>query len=88
MSDDNCDALSKLVFVASGAWVMGKPTTVKFVGTKTEIDVVAEVLQASRAFVEELNNESATTETLAEKLDAKRAASTKFDETMNLKWML
>lgn len=82
------NTFDKLVFAASGAWVMGKPTSVKFTGTQKEMNVVAEALMTTKAFVEELNNESATVESISKKLEAKHRAARDFEETMNVAWML
>ena len=88
MSEQIVDNLSKLFFVASGAWVMGRPVSVKLCGTEQEVKAMSEALAATRAFVEELNDRESTTESVVSKLQQKHEAAGRFEETLKLQWLL
>jgi hypothetical protein len=85
---DELHMAGRLLYTGCAAWLLGKPMNMKVRGTAEQISALTEVLTASRAFETELQREGATTESVVELLENKRAAARLFHSTFGVPWPL
>jgi len=71
----------KIFFAAMAAYLAGKNSSGAFLkvrGTPEELRAIAEALAASKAFQDEINNPSATIDSVINKLNAKNMTAERF----------
>lgn len=80
--------LEQIFFSAAMSWLAGNGVPLKIDGTAEEVNIVKEALEASREFINELHNESATPETVMNLLQKKNVVAEKFKKTYGINWLL
>lgn len=80
--------LGKVFIAAAAAWVIGKATNLKLRGTPQEVQAVANALQSSRRFQDELRRPGATVQSVMSKLRVKNMSAREFERTFGVKWPL
>lgn len=81
----------KIFFAAMAAYLAGKNSSGAFLkvrGTPEELRAIADALAASKAFQDEINNPSATIDSVINKLNTKNATAEKFLQLTNKMWPL
>ena len=78
--------LGKLLFAASGAWLVGKLTGTKIRGTKEEIQSLANALISSKKFQDELRKPGATVQSVSAKLNVKNMSASDFKRVFGIQW--
>ena len=84
----NCNLNERVLIASIGAWLVGRHTDVTLRGTKEQINVVSEVLLASKTLHEELNRSGATVESVVDKVQKKNTAARKFEMAFGTRWPL
>ena len=74
--------------VAAAAYILGERSNVVLKGSAERIGATRDVLHASRALYEELNNSSATISSVASCLESKRRAAQTFYAVTGVNWLL
>lgn len=80
--------LGKIFFTTLGAWLVGKAVNTKIRGSKSQVEALSEALVATKNFQEELYLETATVDSVVEKLNKKHSAAEKFEAEIGLPWPL
>lgn len=85
---DELHTAGRLIYTGCAAWLLGKPMQMRVRGTKEQIAALTEALHTSREFESELKREGATTESVMERLEAKRSAARNFQAAFGVPWPL
>lgn len=85
---DELHAVGRLLYTGCAAWLLERPMQMRLRGTAEQITALTEALHTSREFEKELKCESATTESVMELLEAKRAAARNFQTAFGVPWPL
>lgn len=78
----------KVLFTAIAAAIVGRPVNIKLRGTADELNAIVRIINASRAFNDELVRPGATVETLSQLLGTKHAAAREFERILGVSWPL
>lgn len=70
------------------AAILGRKTSIKFRGTKEEVDCIQRAILAAKEFREELAKPSPGVEDVIEKLVAKKNAAQEFENLLRIKFPL
>jgi len=85
MSDDKLT----LIHAIAAKYVMGeKVPTIVFEGTRRQIEVLGDVINASKELRESINAQTPEFSVIQEKLDNKRRAALEFENCFYRKWFL
>ena len=82
------DLFDKIFLKAVSGLVVGKKINVQFQGTRRELQVVSEAIQATRNFQDELNRPGASLDSILYRLGAKHIAAVEFEKTLGISWPL
>lgn len=88
---DSLSTTGKIFFAAMAAYLAGKNSSGAFLkvrGTPEELRAISDALAASKALQDEINNPSATIDSVINKLNAKNNASEAFLKLTNKIWPL
>jgi hypothetical protein len=88
MSDYKLTATGKLFFASLVAVLQGGKSSIKLKGTPEQIKALTDVIQASKAFQEEVQKPDATIESVIEKMRLKNMAAADFKSKTNFPWPL
>ena len=80
--------LGKIFLVGVGAWIVGKSTNLKVRGTPREIHAVANALQSSRRFQDELRRSGASVQSVMERMRVKQMSARDFERVFGIAWPL
>jgi len=87
-SGSHSNLTNRLLIASIGAWAVGKYVNTKLKGSREEIRTIAEALMASKKFKEELDNPSATVESVVKKLREKEMTASTFERIFGIQWPL
>lgn len=88
MSDVNEGSVTGLLKAGVTAWALGKHVNMRVRATGHQLAAITEALDATHAFDDELVSESATVESVLEKLETKRRAAESFQRHCGVAWPL
>lgn len=80
--------LGKVLFVAIGAWLVGRATNLAIRGSRSDVQVVVDAMLASKRFQDELKRPNATVQSVMDKLNLKHASVAEFERVLGIKWPL
>lgn len=83
---NNQSNLKKIFLAEISARLVGKSVNSKFYGTQKELNLISEALSASKEFHDELNNPSATLDSVILKLGKKHVAVLNFEKALGFSW--
>lgn len=86
--NDQGGLLEQVIFTAAMSWLAGNSVPLKFDGTNTQVEAVRLAFEASKDFINELHNPSATPATVMASLEKKRAAAENFESQLGISWLL
>lgn len=78
----------KLFFAGLAAWIMHRSSKLKIKGSPREIDAIANAIQSSRAFQDEIKKPGATIDSVMEKLKLKYARGEEFERILGVPFPL
>lgn len=88
LNELHLNLVGKMMLTAIGAWMAGKATNLKFRGSKREVEAVANALQASKKFQDELRKPGASVANVMDKLGVKHMTAREFERMFGVKWPL
>lgn len=78
----------KLFFTGLAAWILHKASRLKIKGSPQEIQAIANAIQSSRAFQDEIRQPGATVDSVMQKLKLKYVRGEEFEKIMGVKFPL
>jgi hypothetical protein len=88
LNELHLNLLGKIFLTSVGAWLVGKATNLKIRGTREEVQAVANAMQASKRFQDELSRPGASIESVMNKLNLKHATARDFERILGIKFPL
>jgi len=82
------NVLGKVFLTAVAAWVAGKATNLKVRGTPREVKAVANALQSTKLFQEELHKSEASVQSVMDRLHEKQVCARDFERVIGIEWPL
>lgn len=82
------DLFDKIFLKAVSGLVSGRNLNVQFHGTRRELEVVAEAVEAAKNFQKELNRPGASLDSIIHKLGVKHVAAAQFEKVLGIPWPL
>ena len=82
------DLFDKIFLKAVSGLVVGKKVNVQFQGTRRELEVVSEAIDATRKFQNELNRPGASLDSILHRLGKKHVAASEFEKVLGISWPL
>lgn len=78
----------KLFFTGLAAWILHKSSKLKIKGSPQEIEAIANAIQSSRAFQDEIRKPGATVDSVMQKLKLKHARGAEFERILGVPFPL
>jgi hypothetical protein len=88
LNELHLNLLGKIFLTAVGAWVVGKSTNMKIRGTPREVRAVANAMQSSKRFQQELRRPGASVQSVMDLLRIKQMSARDFERELGVRWPL